>query len=78
MQQYVTKPEKANVKTNTEKIKKDSIGSLTADHALESSGITDFQREVVYQLYKRRFSGLIALVSYTCCSILKSTDPCMI
>jgi len=74
MQQYVTKPEKANVKANTEK---DTIRSLTAEYALESSGITDFQHEVVYRLYKRRFTGLIALVGHTCCSILKSIDPCI-
>jgi len=75
MQPYVTRPEKANVKANTEK---DFVGSLTANYTLESSGITDFQHEVVYRLYKQRFTGLIALVSYGCCNILKSTDPCVI
>jgi len=73
--QQLSKPEKADIKANTEN---HSVRSLTADHALESSGITDFQHEVVYRLYKQRFTGLIALVSYECRSILQTTDPCMI
>lgn len=63
LSQPVLAYEETRAKANTEKDGQSSEKYSTGEHVTDVSATME-EREVVYRLYKRRFSGLVALVSF--------------